>query len=108
MLGEGFPWGTLAANVLGSFIIGFYAMQAARGGHLWASPEARLFVMTGFCGGFTTFSAFSLETLLLLESGRADLAAGNIALSLCLWLGAVRLGEWAGRRLGRPAQGPLR
>ena len=64
--GSGFPWSTIAINVAGSFVIGWFATAIAPGG---ASPETRLLVMTGLCGGFTTFSAFSLQTLDLLRAG---------------------------------------
>jgi CrcB protein len=100
-LGAGFPWGTLAVNVLGSFLIGLYAVPTEPEGRLLASPAMRQFVLAGFCGGFTTFSIFSLETLLLLESGHPALAGVNVVLSLCLWLPAVWLGHLIGLRRNR-------
>lgn len=96
LLGPGFPWGTLAVNVLGSFLIGLYASLSGPGGRLPGTPIQRQFVITGFCGGFTTFSIFSLETLLLLEGQAWALAAINIVASLVLWLVAV----WTGARIG--------
>lgn len=98
---EGIPWGTLLANVTGSLLIGFYAARIAPGGR-WHhhSPAFRLFFMTGFCGGYTTFSIFSLETFLLAQAGRTVLAAAYVAGSLVLWLGGV----WAGYALGRQAR----
>lgn len=97
LLGHGFLWGTLIVNVLGSFIIGLYATLTEPDGRLAASPATRQFVLVGFCGGFTTFSIFSLETLLLIERGDRALAGINMLVSLVLWLTAV----WAGYRLGR-------
>jgi fluoride exporter len=71
LLGPAFPWGTLAVNGLGSFLIGLYATVSEPGGRLRAGPAWRHFVIAGFCGGFTTFSIFSLETLLLVEARRS-------------------------------------
>ena len=98
---ELFPWGTLFVNVAGSALIGFFATLTGADGRLLVSPEARVFVMAGFCGGFTTFSTFSLETLRLMEDRQWLHASANVAASvfLCLagvWLGhvlAVRLNE---------------
>jgi fluoride exporter len=61
--GETFPWGTLLINVLGSFVIGFFGTLTGPDGRLFVSPTGRQFVMVGICGGFTTFSSFSLQTL---------------------------------------------
>ena len=98
---ELFPWGTLFVNVAGSAVIGFFATMTGVDGRLLVSPETRIFVMAGFCGGFTTFSTFSLETLKLLQDRQWMAASMNVAGSvvLCLagvWLGhvlAVRLNE---------------
>lgn len=105
LAGAGFPWGTLAVNVLGSFLIGLYASMSGAGGCLRASPVQSQFVMTGFCGGFTTFSIFSLETLLLAGEGQFMLAGANILLSLALWLVAVWLGYGAGARMNSRSAG---
>ena len=91
-LGEGFPWGTLFVNTTGSFIIGFFFALTAVGGRLLVSPDGRLFVTVGLCGGFTTFSSFSLQTLALLRDGEWLLAGLNVfgSLALCMltvWLG---------------------
>lgn len=101
VFGHDFPWGTLAVNILGSFVIGLYATLTGPDGRIFARPETRQFVLAGFCGGFTTFSIFSLETLHLAEAGRLDLATANVALSVVLWLLAVWLGFRLGQRLNR-------
>ncbi len=93
VFGAGFPQGTLAVNVLGSLAIGLCYALLTPGGAM-----ARL-IMTGLLGGFTTFSAFSLETLELWERGAAGLAALYILASVGLSLAAVALGVWAGRAL---------
>jgi len=92
--GETFPWGTLTVNILGSFIIGFFAVLTAPDGRVFVGPTARQFVMTGFCGGFTTFSSFSLNTLNLIRDGEWGYAGFNMAgsVALCMvsvWLGAT-------------------
>jgi fluoride exporter len=63
------PWGTIAINIAGSFIIGFVGTLTLASGRFPISENLRLFIMVGFCGGFTTFSSFSLQTLDLLRSG---------------------------------------
>jgi CrcB protein len=90
--GETFPWGTMLVNVLGSFIIGAFATLTGPDGRFFVPGEWRVLVMVGFCGGFTTFSSFSLQTLLLLQDEEWLLAAGNILLSVAICLAAV----WAG------------
>src|SRR6202035_1696223 len=80
--GDGFPWGTLFVNVTGSFGVGVFAALTGPDGRLFVSPRQRLFVMVGFCGGYTTFSAFSLETLRLLEAGHIHTPLGFIFVSL--------------------------
>ena len=101
LMGPAFPWGTLAVNVLGSFLIGLYATLTEPGGRLFASPAQRQFVLAGFCGGFTTFSIFSLETVLLFQQGALARAALYLGLSLLLWLVAVWIGYRLGLRLNR-------
>ena len=88
LLGPGaFPWGTLLVNALGSFLIGAVAETFALRSGL---PQAwRLFLTTGILGGFTTFSAFSLETVVLWERGEAGAAAAYVAASVGLSVGAV-------------------
>src|SRR5262249_42481420 len=82
LLGPQFPWGTILINILGSFVIGFFATFTAPTGRMPASFDTRAFVMVGLCGGFTTFSAFSLQTLELARSGHWLGAGGNIMLSV--------------------------
>jgi CrcB protein len=67
--GEWFPWGTLIVNVSGSFIIGLFAALSGTDSRFLIPPEARIFVMTGLCGGYTTFSSFSLQTFTLWREG---------------------------------------
>jgi CrcB protein len=91
-IGETFPWGTLIINVSGSFIIGFFAALAGPDGRVFVGSTARQFVMVGLCGGFTTFSSFSLQTLNLMNDGEWLRAGGNIGLSVALCLIAVWVG----------------
>ena len=67
MFGETFPWGTLIVNIFGSFVIGFFGALTGPDGRLYASSAVRQFAMIGLCGGYTTFSAFSLQTLNLMN-----------------------------------------
>lgn len=101
LFGPGFPWGTLFVNIVGSFVIGFYATLTGPDGRLFAGSHKRQFVMTGICGGFTTFSAFSLETLRLAQSGNWLMAATNVIVSVAAWLTAVWLGHEFATRLNR-------
>jgi fluoride exporter len=93
IMGTGFPWGTLLVNALGSFAIGFYATLTEPGGRVAASDRQKQFVMTGVCGGFTTFSVFSLETLRLAQMDNWSAAAVNVAVSVTVWIVAVWLGH---------------
>ena len=89
-----FPWSTVLINIIGSFIIGFFGTLTVTGSR-WAVPEStRIFVMVGLCGGFTTFSSFSLQTFDLLRSGAWGRALLNVGLSVLLCLGAVAIGHW--------------
>jgi CrcB protein len=99
--GPGFPWATLFINATGSFIIGFYATLSGPDGRLFASVQQRQFVMTGFCGGYTTFSTFSLETFKLYHSGMARTAFAYITASVVCWLVSVWLGHMLASRLNR-------
>lgn len=93
--GANFPWGTLTVNVIGSFAIGFLAELIVR--RFDASPEMRLFLITGILGGFTTFSAFSLDVMSLFERGVAIAGMTYLVASVAISLGAV----FAGLALGR-------
>jgi fluoride exporter len=93
------PWGTIIINITGSFIIGFFGTLTLAHGRYPVSDELRLFVMVGLCGGYTTFSAFSLQTLDLLRSGAVGRAALNITLSVVLCILAVAAGHIVGAYL---------
>lgn len=95
LIGETFPWGTLIVNVVGSFIIGIVFTLTGPDGRLFISATARQFIMTGLCGGYTTFSSFSLQTLNLIENGQFLYAGANIVGSVVLCLLAVWLGHIA-------------
>lgn len=92
--GETFPWGTLVCNVSGSLLIGLLAGLTGPDGRYIVAPDLRQFLLVGICGGYTTFSSFSLQTLALIREGDMLQAGGNVVLSvlLCLifvWIGAV-------------------
>ena len=93
--GETFPWGTLIVNVTGSFLIGLLAgLTSAPDGRFVVAPDMRQFLLVGLCGGYTTFSSFSLQTLTLIRENDVVEAGSNVVLSvvLCLvfvWLGSI-------------------
>ena len=95
--GTGWPWGTLAANILGGLamglLVGWLALRAQGGENL------RLFAAVGLLGGFTTFSSFSLETMLMLERGEMMSALLYVAASVLGAVGALAIGIWCGRAL---------
>lgn len=91
----GFPWHTLLVNVVGAFLLGLLAALAAEKGVL--DPQWALLLGTGVLGGFTTFSAFSYETVVLLEGGGAVLAVVNVTVSTAAGIAAA----WGGLVLGR-------
>ena len=99
--GAAFPAATLFINATGSLIIGFYATLTGPDGRVLARPEHRQFVMTGFCGGYTTFSAFSLETFRLFHGGMKGTALGYVAASIVCWLASVWLGHMMASRYNR-------
>ncbi|MFZ4694134.1 MAG: fluoride efflux transporter CrcB [Verrucomicrobiia bacterium] len=98
-VGETFPWDTLLVNVSGSFAIGFFATLTAPDGRWFVAPSFREFFMLGLCGGYTTFSSFSLQTLRLAGEGEGFRAGANALLSVVLCLVAVWLGHWLASQL---------
>ena len=98
LLGTNFPYGTLIVNVLGSFLIGFFMILFLE--KLSLEPVWRLFVAVGFCGGFTTMSSFSFETLILLSDGEYLKVFLNVFLNVFLSLGSTFLGRVLARSLG--------
>ena len=97
LVGVRFPWGTLLINIVGSFIIGWFDVLTGEFGSLAVPADARAFVLVGICGGFTTFSSFSLQTMQLLQGGEALRAGAYIVGSVVLCLVSV----WAGMLLAR-------
>ena len=97
--GATFPWGTLFVNVTGSFLIGVLAGLSAPGGRFAGPDSFRQFLIIGVCGGYTTFSAFSMQTLELIRSNQVLQAGGNVLLSVLLCLIAVWLGHLLGSAL---------
>lgn len=107
-LGAEFPWGTLLINVIGSFIIGFFGTITVKASRFEVPPEIAIFVMVGICGGFTTFSSFSLQTIQLARAGEWDRAIWYVMASviLCLlfcWLGLAAALAVTGRSAGPAA-----
>ncbi len=103
--GETFPWGTIVVNVTGCFVIGFFAALSGPDGRLLAPSSVRQFVMTGICGGYTTFSSFGLQTLNLARDGEWSFAGANVALSVVLCLFAVYAGNVAAALLNQLGRG---
>ena len=99
--GPEFPWGTLFVNIVGSFVIGFYAAITGPDGRMFVSMYQRQFVMTGICGGFTTFSMFSLEVFQSLHVGKFALAELYVGISVITWLASVWLGHALASRFNR-------
>jgi fluoride exporter len=88
-----FPLSTVLINIIGSFVIGFFGTLTVSGGRFQVPESIRIFVMIGLCGGFTTFSSFSMQTYDLLRTGAWGKALLNVGLSVLLCLGAVALGH---------------
>jgi CrcB protein len=101
LFGATFPWGTLFINILGSFVIGLFFALTGPAGRFDVPLDAKLFVMTGICGGYTTFSAFSLQTLSLFQDGAWLRGGGYIVASVVLCLIAV----WSGYVLAMAING---
>lgn len=99
--GETFPWGTLLVNIIGSFAIGFFATLTGTEGRWLVPPAGRIFFMAGICGGFTTFSSFSLQTLSLVRDSEWLYAGLNILGSVALCLIFVWLGHLLAATLNR-------
>ena len=92
-----FPWGTFVVNCTGCLLIGIlYSLSVKQ---LYFTPELRLLLMTGLCGGFTTFSAFSLEGMSLLTQQRATIFFLYFAASVVIGLAATFLGYWITKEL---------
>jgi fluoride exporter len=96
LVGEAFPWTTIFVNATGSLVIGFFSAISSTESPYLVRTEIRVFVMVGICGGYTTFSSFSLQTFALLREGRALAAAANVILSMLVCLISVWLGSGAG------------
>jgi protein CrcB len=101
LTGPQFPWGTVLINVLGSFVIGAFGRLTAAEGRVPLSQNMRTLVMVGVCGGFTTFSSFSLQTLVLMQTQHPGQALGNVALSCVLCLASVAAGAGGAAALNR-------
>ncbi|MFC5386396.1 fluoride efflux transporter CrcB [Aquamicrobium segne] len=95
------PWGTILINMLGSFIIGLFGTLTLAQGRYPVSENMRLLVMVGLCGGFTTFSSFSLQTLELMRNGAMGRASINIAASVVLCVSAVAIGHFTATYFNR-------
>jgi fluoride exporter len=91
--GLGFPLGTVLINIIGSFVIGYFGTLTLHNGKYPVSENMRIFVMVGICGGFTTFSSFSLQSFDLARSGAWGRALANVVLSVVLCLAAVAAGH---------------
>jgi len=98
--GETFPWGTLVVNISGSFIIGLIAAASAPESRLIVAPNLRTFLLVGICGGYTTFSSFSLQTLELIRNRDFGEAFGNVLLSVAACMAAVTIGYILGSAVG--------
>ena len=100
-ISDSYPWGTLLVNVSGSLVIGALAATIPEDGRVLFVPDARALFMVGLCGGFTTFSSFSLETVNLVRGGAWAPAAGYVIASVVLCIAAAALGYFAALALQR-------
>ncbi|HEY1879063.1 MAG TPA: fluoride efflux transporter CrcB [Caulobacteraceae bacterium] len=99
LFGQTFPFGTLVVNITGSFVIGLFATLTGPDGRMMVSGDFRQFVAIGLCGGYTTFSSFSYQTLTLAQDGQYLRAGLNVIASVALCLVAVWLGFVAAQTL---------
>ncbi len=99
LIGAGFPWGTIVINVVGSFAIGLLNALVAPDGGLLLGSASRQLLMVGFLGGYTTFSAFSLQSLQLLQAGRWTASTLYILSSVILCLAGVAIGQFIAKSL---------
>jgi CrcB protein len=99
--GQTFPWGTLIVNATGSFVIGLFVALTGPEGRVLAGPRFSQFFVAGVCGGYTTFSSFSLQTLNLAREGQFLHAGANVLLSVALCLLAVWMGHSIGQIMNR-------
>jgi CrcB protein len=96
---NGFPYGTVLINIIGCFVIGFFGTLTLHGDRYAVSNNVRLFVMVGICGGFTTFSSFSLQTYDLMRAGARGRALANVAASVVLCFVSVAAGHMLAHRV---------
>lgn len=101
LIGETFPWGTVLVNITGSFVIGCIGTLSGPEGRWFLPSDARIFLMVGLCGGYTTFSSFSYQTLNLARDGEWLWAAVNVVISVIACLAAVWLGHVAAAAINR-------
>lgn len=94
LTGPQFPWGTILINVLGSFVIGFFSKLTSDPDGRFVPADVRAFVMIGICGGFTSFSSFSLQTLELFHGARLWQALSNVGLSFGFCMASVAAGYY--------------
>ena len=107
-ISQGVPWGTVIINIAGSFVIGFFGTLTLSHGRFPVPETLRLFVLVGLCGGFTTFSSFSQQTLDLLRAGAVNRALVNVGASVVLCLVAVALGHTVAAQLNGGAVSAMR
>ena len=100
-----FPWSTVLINIIGSFVIGFFGTLTVSGSRFQVPESIRIFVMIGLCGGFTTFSSFSMQTVELLRGGEAGRAIAYIIASVALCLTGTVLGFYLAPLAGFAATG---